>query len=93
MRGRNPKQLMWMAVAAGSAALAASVVYKAMNRGWRMVTDDDPPEPGGLANTSWRRALIWAVATAGVTAAAEVAAQRAAASGWKKATGKRPPRV
>lgn len=90
---RNAKQLTWMAVAAGSAALAASVVYKGMNRGWRMLSEDDPPEAAELAHTPWRKALTWAVVTAGVAAAAEVAAQKAAASGWKKATGKRPPRV
>ena len=93
MLDHSPKQLTWMAVAAGSAALVGSVVYKAMNSGWRMVTDDDPPRPAELAHTSWRKALTWAMATAAVAAAAEVVAQRTAATGWKRATGRRPPRI
>ena len=92
MFGQNQRELAWIAVAAGSAALTGSLVYKAMSRTWRAATDEDPPAPRELADASWTKALLWAVGTAAIAAAAEVAAQKGAAAGWEKATGGRPPK-
>lgn len=93
MFGYNRKELGWMAVAAGSAAVAGSLVNKALERGWRAQTDEDPPSGNRVAREPWKKALGWAVVAAATGAAAEVAAQKGAAAGWKRATGKRPPNV
>jgi hypothetical protein len=87
------RELGWLAVAAGSAALTGSLVYKAMSRSWRAATDEDPPAARELGTTPWGKALLWAVGTAAVAAAAEVVAQKGAAAGWKRATGRRPPEL
>jgi hypothetical protein len=93
MFGYSSRELGWLAVAAGSAAVAGSLVNKAMERGWRASTDREPPRGTRVASESWRKALAWAIVTAATAAAAEVVAQKGAAAGWRKATGRKPPAV
>jgi hypothetical protein len=82
----------WTLVAAGSALAAGKLVQGALDRGWRAVTDDEPPDDPADARVPWGAALAWTAATGAAIAVARLLAQRGAAAGWRRATGRRPPR-
>jgi hypothetical protein len=87
---QKPENMMWAIVAAGSAMLAGAIVQKALNRGWRAVTDEDPPHVKELPIEPWRKALSFTLASAITAGLATLLSQRGAAAGWEKVTGKPP---
>ncbi|CAN5671417.1 hypothetical protein BH23GEM1_BH23GEM1_08980 [soil metagenome] len=92
MKRKKKKQesMLWAIVAAGSAMLAGAIVQKALNRGWRAVTHDDPPTMKDLPVEPWRRALSFTLASAITAGLATLLSQRGAAAGWEKVTGDPP---
>jgi hypothetical protein len=92
MFGKDRRELGWIAVAAGTAAVAGAVVNRTLEHGWRAVTDEDPPT-AARRRGSWRRVLAWTAVTALAASLGQLLAEESAAAGWKKATGRKPPRV
>lgn len=88
-RKQKPESMLWAIVAAGSAMLAGAVVQKALNRGWRAVTHEDPPNVKQLPIEPWRKALSFTLASAITAGLATLLSQRGAA-GWEKVTGDPP---
>lgn len=82
----------WTLVAAGAALVAEEVVLGALARGWRAVTDEDPPNDPADGDIPWGPALTWTAASGVALALSRLLAQRAAAVGWRRALGYAPPR-
>jgi hypothetical protein len=80
----------WSLVAMGAAALAGMAMRKALNQGWRMVQEEEPPENPVSRHVSWRQALAWTVATSVAVSVVQLVAQRAAAAGWHEVRGTYP---
>ena len=85
------RKLTWMAVATGSAMVVGSLVDRALESGWRLATDADPPSDRDIATDRWMQVLVWSVATGVVVSTAQLLAKRGAAVGWRHVTGRRPP--
>lgn len=83
--------LRWTLVTTGSTALAAVVVRKVMETGWKTATGDEPPQNPVAPGVRWTDALAWAGAAGAAAALARVLARRGAAAGWKRLTGRLPP--
>lgn len=90
MRGLSERQ-KWGLVAAGAGIVAGAVTMRALKRGWRVVTDDEPPMAPERAGSVWS-ALAWAATSAAGMAAANVLARRGAAYAWEEITGDAPPK-
>ncbi len=73
-----------------SGALAGLVVRQALERSWRLVQNEEPPENPASRRVGWGSALAWTVATSVAMGVAQVVAQRGAAAGWQKALGTYP---
>ena len=87
---QKPENVLWAIVAAGSAMLAGAIVQKALNRGWRAVTHEDPPHVKELPIEPWRKAISFTLASAITAGLATLLSQRGAAAGWEKVTGEPP---
>lgn len=87
---QKPESVMWAIVAAASAMLAGAIVQKALNRGWRAVTHEDPPNVKELPIEPWRKAIGFTLASAITAGLATLLSQRGAAAGWEKVTGEPP---
>jgi hypothetical protein len=87
---KKKEDMLWAIVAAGSAMLAGAVVQKALNRGWRAVTHEDPPHVKELPIEPWRKAISFTLASAITAGLATLLSQRGAAAGWEKVTGNPP---
>jgi hypothetical protein len=87
----EPKKIVWMAVAAGAAALGAYVVRKSLHQAWRLATDEDPPANPGSHDTPWRDAIVWTAATGALAGVGRLLATRGAEAGWHQLTGEYPP--
>ena len=83
---------MWLLVSAGAAMVAGRLAESGLERGYRKVKNDDPPEEPWKRGQSWPAALGWVAISAATAAAAQLAAKRGALVGLQKITGKRPPR-
>jgi hypothetical protein len=81
---------MWMAIAAGAAALAAVAVRKGLHGAWRAATDDDPPEDPASHDVPWSHALIWTAANGALVSVGQLLAKRGAEAGWHRLTGDYP---
>ncbi len=86
------RKATWLAVGAGSSFLAAAMVEKSLNAGYRAVTSRRPPTEPESLKTSWRQALLWTAVSALLVGLAQISAKRGAAVGWKRATGRKPPK-
>jgi hypothetical protein len=91
MRKQNDDQLKWTLLAGGTAALAAMLARKGLERGWRRWAGGDPPENPADPRVTWGNALLWAGASATAMAIARLLALRGSAAGWKALKGDRPP--
>ena len=85
------RKVTWMAVGAGAAMLASSLVEKSLESAWKTATHHNPPNKPDSPKTGWGAALLWTGATALAVGLAQVAARRGAAIGWQHATGKKAP--
>jgi hypothetical protein len=81
----------WALVGAGSAMVAGAVAEQVLTSGWRMLSDEDPPEDPASPNVSWKSALAWTLGTAVIFGVTQLAARRGAAAGWRMALGSDPP--
>jgi hypothetical protein len=86
------RKATWMIVGAGSSLLAASIVERSLDAGWRAATSRKPPAKPESLKTSWSDALLWTAVSALLVGLAQLTARRGAAIGWKQATGRRPPK-
>jgi hypothetical protein len=80
----------WGLVAMATAALAGLAVRQALNTGWQLVQEEEPPENPASRHVSWRQALAWTVATSVAVSVVQLVAQRGAAAGWNKVQGRYP---
>lgn len=89
----NVEERLWSLVATASAVLAAMAVRTALSKGWRTVTDDEPPENPASSDTGWREALAWTALTGAAVGITRLLAERGSTAGWKAVTGEKPPGV
>ena len=87
----NSRKTTWLLVGAGAAMVAGRLVERGMEKGWRAVRDEDPPDLGRRGESSWPATLAWTALTAATVAAVELAARRGAHIGLRRLTGKRIP--
>jgi uncharacterized protein DUF4235 len=85
------RKITWMAIGAGAAMIASSLVERSLEAGWRAATHHDPPSKPDSPRTSWNEALLWTAATALAVGLSQVAARRGAAIGWRQVTGEKAP--
>jgi hypothetical protein len=85
------KKIIWMAVAAGAAALSAFVIRKGVRQAWRLATDGDPPGNPASHDTPWRDAIVYTAAMGALTGVGGLLATRGAEAGWHQLTGEYPP--
>lgn len=90
MKKKERGDIMWALVAGGSAMLAGMVVQRALNRGWRAVTHDDPPNVKELPVAPLKTAVTFTLVSAVTAGLATLLTQRGAAAGWEKVTGAPP---
>jgi hypothetical protein len=81
----------WTLLAGGAAALAGTLVERALNTGYKSITHEDPPLDPTKKNTSWTSAIAWAAFAGAAVAVAALVAARGADAGWRKFTHTRPP--
>jgi hypothetical protein len=81
----------WTVFGGLSAVLAGMVARKALARGWRLVTGDDPPANPAAPGTRWGEAIPFAVASGALVGLARMLATRRAAGYYRKSTGHLPP--
>ncbi len=84
--------ILWGLYSAGVAALAAVITHKAVNKGWELVTGEEPPEPNDPTVPA-REALLWVLASAIGIGLGQVFANRFAAQRWEAFTGSPPPSI
>ena len=87
----NSRKTTWLLVGAGAAMVAGRLVERGMEKGWRAIRQEDPPELGRRGESGWPAALAWTALSAATVAAVELAARRGAHVGLRRLTGKRPP--
>jgi hypothetical protein len=80
----------WGLVAMGAAALAGLATRKALDAGWQLVQDEEPPENPASRRVGWGQAVLWTVATSAAIGVAQLVARRGAAAGWRKVRGRDP---
>jgi hypothetical protein len=85
------RRATWLLVSAGAAMLAGRLVERGLSSGWRVVTDEDPPEKPWKRGESWPAALAWTALSAAAVATVELVARRGAHLGLRQVTGKRIP--
>jgi hypothetical protein len=88
----STRKIAWIAASAGAASLTGSIVQRALEKGWRTVADEPPPDNLTARGAGLSRVLLWTAGTAAVVSVAQVLAARGALAGWKRVTGKKPPR-
>ena len=87
----NSRKTTWLLVGAGAAMVAGRLVERGLDKGWRAVRHEDPPDFSSKRAESWPAALAWTAISAAAVAAVELAARRGAHVGLRRLTGKRPP--
>jgi hypothetical protein len=87
----NSRKATWLLVGAGAAMVAGRLVEQGLDRGWRAVTHEDPPEKPWRNDASWPQALAWTALSAAAVATVELVARRSAHLGLRQLTGKRVP--
>jgi hypothetical protein len=92
MKRRAMQRLAWGAVASGTAMATGLLTRRALHRGWRAVTDEEPPLDPSREGVAWPAALAWAATTGAVVAISRLAAKRGARAVWTRALGSEPPR-
>ena len=91
MKLLDSDDLRWTLLTAGSTLLAASVLRKATERGWRAVRGHEPPPDPLDDEVGWVDVVAWAGLSAASAAVARVVARRLAEGGWRRWTGEEPP--
>jgi hypothetical protein len=86
----NSRKTTWLLVGAGAAMVAGRLVERGLEKGWRTVRHEDPPDPLKRGD-SWPAALAWTAISAAAVAAVEMAARRGAHLGLRQLAGKHPP--
>jgi hypothetical protein len=81
----------WRLLGGVSAILAGVVARKAMVKGWRAATGDNPPANPAQPGTQWRQAVAYAVISGAVMGLARMLATRRAARYYQESTGHLPP--
>jgi hypothetical protein len=87
----NSRKTTWLLVGAGAAMVAGRLMERGMERGWRAVRREDPPDGSLKRGESWPAALAWTAMSAAAVAAVELAARRGAHVGLRRLSGRRPP--
>lgn len=85
----NSRKATWLLVGAGAAMVAGRLVERGLERGWRAVKHEDPPDSPWDAGQRWPAALAWTALSAAAVATVELAARRGAHLGLRRLTGKR----
>jgi hypothetical protein len=80
----------WKVVALASGALAGVAMRQALQTGWKLTQQEEPPENPAAKKVGWGQALGWTVATSVAMGVAQLVAQRGAAAGWRKVRGSYP---
>lgn len=87
----NSRKTTWLLVGAGAAMVAGRLVERGLERGWRAVRHEDPPDGSLKRGESWPAALAWTAMSAAAVAAVELAARRGAHVGLRRLSARRPP--
>ncbi|HEV7594839.1 MAG TPA: DUF4235 domain-containing protein [Gemmatimonadaceae bacterium] len=87
----NSRKTTWLLVGAGAAMVAGRLVERGLDKGWRAVRHEDPPDAGRRVQSSWPAALAWTAISGAAVAAVQLAARRGAHVGLRRLTGKRMP--
>ena len=81
----------WRLLGGVSAILAGVAARKALVKGWRATTGDNPPANPAQPGTQWREAIPYALASGAAMGLARMLATRKAADYYRKSTGHLPP--
>lgn len=87
----NSRKTTWLLVGAGAAMVAGRLVERGLDKGWRAVRHEDPPDAGRRVQSNWPAALAWTAISGAAVAAVQLAARRGAHVGLRRLTGKRMP--
>lgn len=77
-------QLIWKVYAGVLGAATTMIAQKALSKGWKVVTGDDPPEVTD-PDTPLGAAIAWAAATALGMGVSQLLMARFTASRWRRA--------
>lgn len=89
--GVSESSTRWMLTSAAGAVAASLLARSLLERGWRTVRDEDPPNEVVGSSNGWPQALAWGAATGLVVGVARIVGRRAAAAAWEKTTDRPPP--
>lgn len=93
LRSRPLERILWRVTAVAATVLAAIAGRAALQKGWTLVTSEEPPLNPAAADTDLRDALLFTAATGAAVGVARMGARRGAAEAWKAAMGEFPPQV
>lgn len=85
------EKLMYGIYSAALGTVTTLVVRKSMQAGWKLVTGDEPPEPGD-PEVPAREAFIWAIASGVGLGVAQLATSRFTARHWMQVGNKPAPK-
>jgi hypothetical protein len=86
-------KLGWKLMGGASAAAAATVTRKAVERAYKVGTGEDPPENPVAPYVPLRQALVWATLSGVLVGLVRLLVERTAAAAWVRARGELPPGV
>ncbi len=86
-------KLIWKAVAAVAAFVAAEAARHGTTAVWSRISDVEPPVNPADRSIDWGDAFSWALFAGLAAGLARVIARRSAAAAWEARTGQTPPGV
>lgn len=84
------RETLWALVGTSSALVAGFAARRSLMRGWKTVTDRDPPLNPAAPEVHWREAMIWTATAGAVVGVVRMLARRGAASAFGRLSGKVP---
>lgn len=87
---KQGEERLWDAVAVGSAVVAGFAVRQALQAGWKLWKEDEPPKNPAARSVDWMDALAWTVGVGAAVGVGRMLAERGAAAGWRKVRGRYP---
>lgn len=86
-------KLSWKLLGGASAAVAAALTRKVVERIYQAGTGEEPPENPVAPQVPLRQAIIWAALSGLAVGLARLLVERTAAAAWVRARGELPPGV
>ena len=80
----------WNVVAVVTAGLAGLAVRQALQTGWELWKQEEPPTNPAARSVDWAEALTWSIAVGAAVGVGRMLAERGAAAGWQKVRGRYP---